>query len=439
LLICIAQTGLIASASAWIALSYPFLLVTFYVVLRFYLRTSRQLRHLDLEEKAPVYAQFLETLEGLTTIRAFSWTQDSLSQNYDLIDRSQKPFYLMGMIQKWLALVLDLIIMVMAVLVVGIAVALRNTISPGFTGVSLTQIISFTSYITTMILFWAQMETSIAAVARIRDFSKETESESSPEEDFDVPHDWPTSGKIEICNLSAKYRPEKESTVLNDINISISAGEKVCICGRTGSGKSSLVLALLRLLDPSSGTITIDNINITSLPHDYIRAHIIAVAEEAFFFPGTIRDNLDPYGDYDNDSIVEALTDVGLWTVVMEKGGLDVALEKEMLSHGQRQLFSIARAVARRHVGKLVLLDEITSSLDKHSEAIVNQIIQTRFADHTVLSVAHKLDFALGFDRVIVMDQGKVVEYDEPGALLARSSVFKELYEAQRLEEGPVE
>jgi ATP-binding cassette subfamily C (CFTR/MRP) protein 1 len=209
LLICIAQTGLMASASAWIAISYPFLLAVVYFVLRYYLRTSRQLRHLDLEEKAPIYAQFLETLEGLTSIRAFAWTSPSLSKNHELVDRSQRPFYLMGMIQKWLALILDLIVMVLAVLIVGIAVRLRHTVSPGFTGVALTQIISFTTYLTTMILFWAQMETSISAVARIRAFSTETEqekqSEPSSSNTSEMQAGWPAAGRVEIKDLSANY------------------------------------------------------------------------------------------------------------------------------------------------------------------------------------------------------------------------------------------
>jgi hypothetical protein len=127
------------------------------------------------------------------------------------------------------------------------------------------------------------------------------------------------------------------------------------------SGKSSLVLTLLRLLDTSSGTITINGIDITSIPHDILRSHIIAVAEEPFFFPGTIRDNLDPYGEFKEDMLIEALNDVNLYSVVIEKGGLDTKLEKDMFSHGQRQLFSIARAIVRRFGGKLLILDEVTS------------------------------------------------------------------------------
>jgi ABC-type multidrug transport system fused ATPase/permease subunit len=150
--------------------------------------------------------QFVETINGLATIRAFSWQQSSINHNYDLVDRSQKPFYLMYMIQRWLALVIDLVIGSLAVLVVGIAVALRGTISPGFTGVSMTQIISFTSYLKLMVMFWAQMETSIGAVARIRLFSANTPDENRKGEDVEPPPKWPAEGKVEISNLSASYK-----------------------------------------------------------------------------------------------------------------------------------------------------------------------------------------------------------------------------------------
>jgi ATP-binding cassette, subfamily C (CFTR/MRP), member 1 len=145
-------------------------------------------------------------MEGMASIRAFGWLQICCNRNYELVDRSQRPYYLLSMVQKWLALVLDLMMACLAVVVVGVAVGLRNTISPGFTGVSLTQIISFTSYLKMMILFCAQMETSLGAVARIKDFSKETEPENSLTNSIQPPSNWPAYGNIEIRGVTAKYR-----------------------------------------------------------------------------------------------------------------------------------------------------------------------------------------------------------------------------------------
>lgn len=142
----------------------------------------------------------------MATIRAFSWLHESSQRNHELVDRSQKPFYLMYVIQKWLGLILDLAVAGLAIVVVGVAVALRSTVSPGFTGVSLTQIISFTSYLKMMILFWAQLQTAMAAVERIRDFSRDTEKEDYPEPPLEPPESWPAQGNVEIQQLSAKYR-----------------------------------------------------------------------------------------------------------------------------------------------------------------------------------------------------------------------------------------
>lgn len=197
--------GLIASGAYYVAICFPFLFVIYFFLQRYYLRTSRQMRFLDLEEKAPVYTQFLESLSGLATLRAFSWQKSSIAHNHVLVDRSQKPFYLMYMIQIWVALVLDLITTALAILVVGISVRMRDTVSVGFTGVSLTQIISFTNYLRVAILFWTQMETSIGAVARVKKFEEETENENQSTESFEPPPDWPTKGGIDIENLTVSY------------------------------------------------------------------------------------------------------------------------------------------------------------------------------------------------------------------------------------------
>lgn len=190
-------------------------------------------------------------MDGLATIRAFNWTQASIDKNLELIDKSQRPFYLLYIIQRWLVLVLDLIIAGLAVVLVGITVAMRDTISPGFTGVALTQIISFSSLVKLGILFWAQMETAIGAVARIRQFSRETPDESAGGNAIEPHQGWPSQGQIVVENIVARYsfvftaavdvqaadtvcRPDAEHPTLNGISMTIKAGQKVGICGRTG-------------------------------------------------------------------------------------------------------------------------------------------------------------------------------------------------------------
>ena len=206
LFITLGQAGLIASASAWVVVSFPVLVGAFYGVQRYYLRTSRQIRLLDLEQKEPLYTQFTESVQGVATLRAFGWSADCISRNHELVDNSQRPFYLMYMIQKWLSLVLDLIITALAVVVVGIAVGLRNSVSVGSIGVSLSQIISLTSYMKMIVLFWTQMETSLGAVSRIKSFSEEAGNENTDEETVIPDEQWPEVGGVEIQNLTVTYR-----------------------------------------------------------------------------------------------------------------------------------------------------------------------------------------------------------------------------------------
>lgn len=202
----IAQAALIASSSAYVAASYPVILGVFFAVQKFYLRTSRQLRFMDIEAKSPLYTQFLESLSGLATLRAFGWQRDNVKLNNQLLDDSQRPFYLLYMIQRWLTLVVDLIGMGLALLVVGLAVSQRSSVSPGFTGVSLVNIISFTEQLKWTIIHYTALETSIGAVSRVKNFEANTISEHLPIEDTPPPKDWPSQGLLKIEHMTASYK-----------------------------------------------------------------------------------------------------------------------------------------------------------------------------------------------------------------------------------------
>ncbi|KAG9958555.1 P-loop containing nucleoside triphosphate hydrolase protein, partial [Aureobasidium melanogenum] len=430
-LTCIAQVGLIASASAWIAISIPALGLVFYLVQGVYLRTSRQMRHLDLEEKAPVYTQFMETLDGLVTIRAFNWSRPSIKHNFEIVDRSQKPNYLVWALKNWLGLVLELVITGIAVLTVGIVVGLRGSSSPGFTGIALTQIISFTTNLKYLIMFWTQLESSLGAVARIRQFEKETVAEDQESETHDPPFEWPTNGSIEISNLSAKYRSDSERMTLDNISIFIPAGSKVGFCGRTGSGKSSLLLTLFNLLTPESGNITIDGLDLSTIRRETLRSRLICIAEDPFMFPESVRENLAlDFTTLKDQNMVQVLQQTGLWETIDAKGGLDAKMEDVHLSQGSKQLFNIARALLRKDQGKVLVMDEATSSIDTETDINIQSLILKEFAEHTIISVAHKLDTIAGFDFVGVMHAGKLVEYGNPKALLQQQgSRFRELWD----------
>ncbi|KAF4969630.1 hypothetical protein FSARC_3209 [Fusarium sarcochroum] len=431
----IAKAGLLAASTPYIAATFPLLGAVYFYLQRGYLRTSRQLRLLDLEEKAPLYTQFLETLSGLATIRAFGWRNAVIQANHALVDRSQRPFYLLMIVQRWLVLVLDLTTTALALLLVGLAVRLRGEVDVGLTGVSLVQLISLSETVNMLIQFWTSIETSIGAVARIKQFAEETGEENLPGETHDPPSQWPDKGAVQINDFTASYGDGNGNgdtvKALDAVSLAIKAGEKVGICGRTGSGKSSLFLALLRLLDPSSGSITIDDISLASLPRETIRSRLITLTQDQFVLPGTIRQNVDPLGVCSESDINATYRLVGLSDAIEQHGGLDASFNEDALSHGQKQLFFLARAVLRKRDGKVVLLDEATSSVDQKTEETIRGVIENEFKEHTVVSITHRLNTIINFDRVIVMEKGCVVEIGEPKSLLASDSRFKALWVAR--------
>ena len=197
---------LIGVASVYAAISFPIVLGTLYFIQKYYLRTSRQLRFMDLEAKAPLYSQFSECLAGLATVRAFGWQKALEEKNRDLLDRSQKPFYLLFSVQRWLTLVLDMMVAAIAVLLIVLVVKLRGTISAGFAGVALVNIIQFSQSIKLLVTFWTTLETHIGAIARIKVFNEAAEPEDKDTENVQPPSNWPAEGGIEFHSISAEYR-----------------------------------------------------------------------------------------------------------------------------------------------------------------------------------------------------------------------------------------
>jgi ATP-binding cassette subfamily C (CFTR/MRP) protein 1 len=197
---------LIGVASSYAAIAFPVLLVAVFLIQKFYLRTSRQLRLLDLEAKSPLYSQFMESLSGLATIRAFGWQHALEEKNRELLDQSQKPFYLLFAVQRWLTLILDLIVAAVAVLLIVLVVTLRDKISPGFVGVALLNVILFSQSIKMLLTFWTNLETHIGSIARIKSFTTGTEVENLTFETQTPPADWPQSGAIEFKDITAEYK-----------------------------------------------------------------------------------------------------------------------------------------------------------------------------------------------------------------------------------------
>ncbi|KAJ9315863.1 hypothetical protein DTO271D3_3841 [Paecilomyces variotii] len=418
---CLAQAALISLGSAYMAITIAPCLLVLYCVQKVYLRTSRQLRFLDLEARSPLYAHFVETLEGLSTIRSFGWQSASTEEFIGHLDVSQKPYYLLYCIQRWLNVVLDLLVAVLAVIVITLATSLRSTTNPGNLGVSLTAILSFNQTLQNLVTSWTSMETSLGAIARTRMFEMKTPSENGAGEDFIPEPGWPAQGNIEIRSLTASY--DGTTNALEGISMNIKSGQKIGICGRTGSGKSTLLSILLRLLqDIKTGTILIDDIDIITIPRDLLRSRLIAIPQDPFILPGSIRFNADPMGTATDEEIISALTKVHLSKLLESRGGggLDADLTEQTLSHGEQQLFALSRAILRRGkggAGRILILDEATSSMDVETDRLIQEVIRTEFSGYTILCVAHRMETIRDSDKIAVLDEGRLVRFGPPEEL----------------------
>ncbi|GKZ84302.1 hypothetical protein AnigIFM56816_009624 [Aspergillus niger] len=412
---CFAQVALISLGSSYMALTIIPCLLVLYCAQKVYLRTSRQLRFLDLEAKSPLYTMFVETLDGISTIRGLGWQRSFVAECLRRLDASQKPYYLLYCIQRWLNVVLDLLVACLAVILIALATSLRSSTDPGKLGVSLTAIMAFSQTLQEVVTSWTGLETSLGAIARTRSFEMKTPAERQPPKPVIPSSTWPVDGKIEITSLSASY--DGVTRALDDVNLTIHPGEKVVVCGRTGSGKSTLVSALLRLLESQSGTITIDWIDISTIPLDVLRTHIIAIPQDTFLLPGSIRFNLDPTSRSTDTILISALERTNLLALTTSRGGLDAELTSTSLSQGEQRLFALAVALVRKwnrdydgcNCGGILILDEATSGTDAVTDALMQKVIDDVFGRYTVLHVSHRPDMVKDADRVIEMENGRVV------------------------------
>ncbi|KAE8368538.1 P-loop containing nucleoside triphosphate hydrolase protein [Aspergillus caelatus] len=427
----IASAALIATGSKYMAVSVPFLIIVVFFLQHFYLKTSRQLRLLDLESRSPLYSHLLDTVEGLATIQAFGWEIDFRMANSTLLDVTQRTYYMLSCIQRWLTLVLDLVVAAEAVIVVSLAVALRHTTSVGLLGVSLNSILAFNGSLSALTSGWTQLEISLGSILRVKDFELTVPREISTEQE-EIPVDWPGRGRIEVSGMAAQY--SSETTVLSDVSLKCLPGQKIGICGRTGSGKSSLLLTLLGMLTVTHGSIIIDDIDLATLPPDIVRERLVTISQTPLIMVGcTVRFNLDPTESLPDTDIITALVRVGLWDgVLLERGGLDAEITDTLsLSRGEQQLLQFARAMLKIQArnSRILLIDEGTSSVDMETDARVQDLLrQDPFRSCTVLTVAHRVHSLLAYDLIVGLDRGKVVEIDEPLVLSNRKdSIFRDL------------
>ncbi|SCV28572.1 related to multidrug resistance protein [Fusarium fujikuroi] len=401
------QTALLFSAQKLLTATIPLCVLVVYVVQRVYLRTSRQLRLLQLESQSAVYSSFLESVEGVVSIRSFGWVKQAESTNMNCLDKSQQPAYILLCLQLWLNIVLDLVIASMAVILIALAVFLEGSTTAGQIGMSLNIVLVANSTLLALVTSWTNLEISLGAISRLKTLEEETVAEEQPVCGGVVPETWPSRGALQVHDLMVSYE-ETHVPALKNINLSIEPGQHLVICGRTGSGKSTLLLALLRLLDTQSGSIEVDGIDLSQVPLSTIRERcFIIVTQDPFLLAqASLRFNLDPSETLSDIAILKALERTGLC------GHFDTHVQAKLadildspfsslphMSTGQTQLFALTRALLRAEhcsiagTKPILLLDEATSSVDGLTESTMRRVVKEAFTDngHTVIEITHRL------------------------------------------------
>ncbi|GMN37023.1 hypothetical protein TIFTF001_006472 [Ficus carica] len=400
----------------------------------YYLASAREIIRINGTTKAPITNYVSETSLGVVSIRGFR-SADLFFENYlKLVDTDAALVFLSNAALEWLVLRIEALQNLILVTAAFFLLLLPKTaVTPGLVGLSLSYALSMTGTFTFMTRWYCNLSNYIVSVERIKQFMEIPPEPPAIIEENRPPPSWPTKGRIELHSLSIKYRPNAPA-ILKGITCTFREGTRVGVVGRTGSGKTTLISSLFRLVEPTSGKIIIDGIDICSIGLKDLRMKLSIIPQEPTLFRGSIRTNMDPLGVYSDDEIWMALEKCQLKSTVNSlpnlldsSGQLPMLLsdEGENWSVGQRQLFCLGRVLLKRN--RILVLDEATASVDSVTDAILQRIIREEFSECTVITVAHRIPTVIDSDMVMVLSFGKLVEYDEPSKLIDANSYFSKL------------
>lgn len=392
----------------------------------------RDLKRMDNISRSPVLSFVTTTIQGLNTIHAFQKEKNFLYRFEELFNTNNLCLQMCQAAMRWSAVRLDSLVIASSCITALLVISFKNELSPAFAGLAMAYATQMTGIFQYTVRLMSETEMRFISVERISYYLKTLQREGASKTVALKPaDDWPSRGKIEFKAVQLRYR-EELPLVLIDVSFSIKAGEKIGIVGRTGSGKSSLVVALFRLVEICEGIIKIDGIDVSKLDLDVLRSRLSIIPQDPILFSGTIRSNLDPFQRHTDYDIWNALekTQMKARVSLMPKNlDASVGFGGNNLSVGERQLLCLSRALL--HSAKVLILDEATASVDPETEAAVQNTLQNEFADCTVLTIAHRLQTVITCNRILVMSDGKVVEFDAPAVLLSRSdSEFSKLMAA---------
>ncbi|KAF9173923.1 hypothetical protein BGX21_011267 [Mortierella sp. AD011] len=446
-----------------------FIVAIYAVIGVLYLPISRDLKRLNSNFKSPILNHFNEAITGIATIRAYGFERRFLSKNLVNLDNNNRTFFLLWSTNRWLHWRVDVTGALVSFITGMLILQNWDSIAPGWAAMSLTYSLRFTMTIVWIIRIYAENEMNMNAVERVCEYMDLEEEPPAIIEGSRPPASWPHAGEIVVDHLTMKYAPDAPE-VIKDVSFKIKAGEKIGVVGRTGSGKSTLAISLFRFMEPSHGTIRIDDIDICKIGLQDLRSNLTIIPQDPILFKGTLRSNLDPFGEREDRELWEAIrrshlipvetakrqgtetpvpgtssnTPAGKSPATSVKDAqsddsdipdpskitLDTPVKENgsNFSQGQRQLIALARALVRQQ--KVIIMDEATASVDFETDLKIQTTIREEMADATMITIAHRIRTIADFDRVLVMDAGVIAEFDKPYTLLQKEdSLFRSMCE----------
>uniref|UniRef100_A0A7M4FWW5 ABC-type glutathione-S-conjugate transporter n=1 Tax=Crocodylus porosus TaxID=8502 RepID=A0A7M4FWW5_CROPO len=399
----------------------------------FYVATSCQLRRLEAASRSPIYSHISETFQGSGVIRAYKAQQRFISQNDFRVDENQRMCFPGVVADRWLAANLEFLGNSIVLFAALFAVINKKQLTPGIAAFSISYALQITGILNWMVRSWTEIENNVVSVERVKEYSTTPKEAPWTQEAKSQSQAWPTEGRIEFRNYSLQYRPNLE-LALKNITITIRGQEKIGIAGRTGAGKSTLAVGLLRLVEAAEGEISIDGINIAHIGLHDLRTKITIIPQDPILFSGSLRMNLDPLNTYCDADIWTALELTQLKNFVLnlpDQLNYECSEQGENLSIGQKQLLCLARALLRKT--KILVLDEATASVDVEMDLHIQSMIRTQFKECTVLTIAHRVNTILDCNRILVLENGQIAEFDTPEKLMAQKGLFYRLVEESGL------
>ncbi|WMV55726.1 hypothetical protein MTR67_049111 [Solanum verrucosum] len=389
------------------------------LVQRYYNASAKELMRLNGTTKSLVANHLAESISGIMTIRAFGQEGRFFLKNLEFIDKNARPIFHTFSATEWLILRLEIICtIIMSSWMLGMTWLHRGSSISGLTGMAFSYGLSLNAILVLCVQWQCTIANSIISIERLEQYMRIPSEESEILQINSPLPCWPTRGKVEIRDLKVRYRPNAP-LVLQGISCTFEGGQKIGVVGRTGSGKTTLISALFRLVEPTDGKIIIDECDISTIRLHDLRSRIGIIPQDPTLFTGSVRYNLDPLSKYSDDQIWEVLDKCQLREAVQEKeGGLDssVLQDGSNWSMGQRQLFCLGRALLKR--SRILVLDEATASIDNATDAILQKTIRLEFADCTVITVAHRIPTVMDYTKVLAISDGNLVEFDEPKKLI---------------------